>query len=112
MNETLILVWVAILIIGIIAIIIVKMYFNDKKDEEVEYSDFTSTPLQEMVSENKKINLKNTLTTLQTIFQKKKNQSLVFVKKEHNQIKNLIRILFQRIVFLIETLAILPKTKC
>ena len=35
MNETLILVWVAILIIGIIAIIIVKMYFNDKKDEEI-----------------------------------------------------------------------------
>ena len=56
MNETLILVWVAILIIGIIAIIIVKMYFNDKKDEEVEYSDFTSTPLQEMVSENNKSN--------------------------------------------------------
>ena len=56
MNETLILVWVAILIIGIIAIIIVKMYFNDKKDEEVEYSDFTSTPLQEMVSENNESN--------------------------------------------------------
>ena len=32
------------------------MYFNDKKDEEVEYSDFTSTPLQEMVSENNKSN--------------------------------------------------------
>ncbi|WP_407381225.1 ATPase [Methanobrevibacter sp.] len=52
MNETLILVWACIAIVGIIGIIIVKLYYNDKDDEETDFSEITTkNPLQEMVSE-------------------------------------------------------------
>ncbi|MBR0271359.1 MAG: ATPase [Methanobrevibacter sp.] len=55
MDETLILVWACIAIIGIIAIIIVKLYYNDKDEEETDFSDITTrNPLQEMVSEKEK----------------------------------------------------------
>jgi hypothetical protein len=57
MNQTLLLVWACIAIIGVIAIIIVKLYYGDKEKEELNYSDIsTKTPLQEMVSENKQKN--------------------------------------------------------
>ena len=57
MNETLTLVWACIAIIGIIAIIIVKLYFKDKESEEIDFSDITTkNPLQEMVSEKEKEN--------------------------------------------------------
>ena len=57
MNETLTLVWACIAIIGIIAIIIVKLYFKDKESEEIDFSDIiTKNPLQEMVSEKEKEN--------------------------------------------------------
>ena len=52
MNETLILVWACIAIIGVIAIVIVKFYFKDKS-EEISLSDMTKNPLQEMVPEKK-----------------------------------------------------------
>lgn len=52
MNGTLILVWAAIAIAGIIGIIIVKVYYGEKENEKIESSDITTrTPLQEMVSE-------------------------------------------------------------
>ncbi len=82
MNETLILVWVAILIIGIIAIIIVKMYFNDKKDEEIEYSDFTSTPLQEIVSENDNENKHKQRTNHITNYFSKEEEPVISLRKE------------------------------
>ena len=50
MNDTLILVWVCIAIVGAIAIIIVKLYFSE--DEEENNSISTKNPLQEMVSSN------------------------------------------------------------
>lgn len=53
MNETLILVWACIAIIGVIAIVIVKFYFKDKESEEISLSDMTKNPLQEMVPEKK-----------------------------------------------------------
>ena len=53
MNQTLLIVWAAIALIGIISIIIVKIYFKDKENEKIEYEDITiQNPLQEMVSEN------------------------------------------------------------
>ena len=59
MNETLLLVWAAIAAIGIISIIIVKIYYKDK-EEEIEYDDITTkNPLQEMISES---NAKNERT--------------------------------------------------
>lgn len=82
MNETLILVWVAILIIGIIAIIIVKMYFNDKEDEETEYSDFTSTPLQEIVSENDNENKHKQRTNHITNYFSKEEEPVISLRKE------------------------------
>lgn len=82
MNETLILVWAAILIIGIIAIIIVKMYFNDKKDEEIEYSDFTSTPLQEIVSENDNENKHKQRTNHITNYFSKEEEPVISLRKE------------------------------
>ena len=82
MNETLILVWVAILIIGIIAIIIVKIYFNDKKDEEIEYSDFTSTPLQEIVSENDNENKHKQRTNHITNYFSKEEEPVISLRKE------------------------------
>ena len=85
MNETLILVWVAILIIGIIAIIIVKMYFNDKKDEEIEYSDFTSTPLQEIVSENDNENKHKQRTNHITNYFSKEEEPVISLRKERIQ---------------------------
>lgn len=52
MNGTLILVWAAIAIAGIIGIIIVKVYYGEKENEKIESSDITTrTPLQEMISE-------------------------------------------------------------
>ena len=58
MNQTLILVWACIAIIGVIAIIIVKLYYGDKeKDKEIDYSDINGrTPLQEMTDERQQIN--------------------------------------------------------
>ena len=53
MNQTLLIVWAAIALIGIISIIIVKIYFKDKENEKIEYEDITTqNPLQEMVSKN------------------------------------------------------------
>ena len=54
MNETLILVWAVIAIIGIIAIIVVKWYFKEK-EEEPNYTEMTSNPLYEITSEKKDI---------------------------------------------------------
>ena len=52
MNGTLILVWAAIAIAGIIGIIIVKVYYGEKENDKIESSDITTrTPLQEMISE-------------------------------------------------------------
>ena len=52
MNQTLLIVWAAIALIGIIAIIIVKIYFKDKESKKIEYENITTkNPLQEMVSE-------------------------------------------------------------
>lgn len=58
MNQTLILVWACIAIIGVIAIIVVKLYYGDKeKDKEIDYSDINGrTPLQEMTDERQQIN--------------------------------------------------------
>ena len=84
MNETLILVWVAILIIGIIAIIIVKMYFKEKDNEEIEYTDFTSTPLQEKVSENNGNDYKE-LTNQITNYFSKEEEPVISLRKEGTQ---------------------------
>ena len=54
MNDTLILVWACIAIVGAIAIIIVKLYFSE--DEEENNSISTKNPLQERVSSNNNIN--------------------------------------------------------
>jgi len=55
MNETLYIVWASIAIIGIIAIIIVKIYFSDKEPEEYDFSDITTrNPLQKMISSKNK----------------------------------------------------------
>ena len=55
MNETLLLVWAAIAIIGIISIIIVKIYYKDKEEEEYKLDDITTrNPIHEMVSDNTK----------------------------------------------------------
>ncbi len=52
MNDTLLLVWAVIAVIGIVSIIIVKLYFKDKEEEEYEFDDITTrTPLQERVAE-------------------------------------------------------------
>ena len=57
MNDTLLLVWAAIAIIGIISIIIVKIYFKDKEEEEYKFDDITTkTPLQEKVTEENEKN--------------------------------------------------------
>lgn len=53
MNDTLLLVWAGIAVIGVIAIIIVKLYFSEEEEEDNSIS--TKNPLQEMVSSSNNI---------------------------------------------------------
>lgn len=70
MSGTLLLVWAAIAVIGVISVIIVKVYYSDKETEEIDFSDMTTkNPLQEMVSKennNKNKKNENTLESLNT----------------------------------------------
>ncbi len=51
MNTTILLVWACIAIIGIIAIVIVRSYYEDKESEEVNFSSITSkNPFQGVLS--------------------------------------------------------------
>ena len=51
MSGTLFLVWAAIVAVGVIGIIIVKVYYSDKEPEEIDFSQLTTkNPLQEMIS--------------------------------------------------------------
>lgn len=81
------LVWACIAIIGIIAIIIVKLYFNDKKDDEIDFSDITTkTPLQEMVSENNETKniIKEPAKPISNYFSKEEEPSIT-LRKEGTQ---------------------------
>ena len=83
MNQTLLLVWAAIALIGIISIIIVKIYFKDKESEEKDYKDITTqNPLQEMVSENNK--KKERTNTISNYFSKKEEPE-ISLRKEGTQ---------------------------
>ncbi|WP_407431625.1 ATPase [Methanobrevibacter sp.] len=82
MNETLLLVWAAIAIIGIIAIIIVKIYYNDKKEEEYEINDITTrTPLQEMVTEEIENNDNERTNQISNYFSKEE-EPVISLRKE------------------------------
>ena len=84
MNETLLLVWAAIAIIGIISIIIVKIYYSDKKEEEYEIDDITTkTPLQEMVTEEIKNNYNTNERTNQiSNYFSKEEEPVISLRKE------------------------------
>ncbi len=51
MNETLIIVWVVIAIIGVISIVMVKRYYKEK-EEETNHIEMVSNPLSDIMSEN------------------------------------------------------------
>ena len=51
MNEILLVVWAIIAIVGIAAIIIVKRHYKEN-DKEIDYTEMTSNPLHEIISEN------------------------------------------------------------
>ena len=74
MNETLILVWVVIAIIGIISIIAVKWYYKEK-EEESDYSKMTTTPLHEIISENEPEKHRNPISN---IFSKEEEPNIDF----------------------------------
>ncbi len=84
MNETLLLVWAAIAIIGIISIIIVKIYYSDKKEEEYEIDDITTkTPLQEMVTEEIENNYNTNERTNQiSNYFSKEEEPVISLRKE------------------------------
>ncbi|WP_296885264.1 ATPase [uncultured Methanobrevibacter sp.] len=84
MNETLLLVWAAIAIIGIISIIIVKIYYSDKKEEEYEIDDITTkTPLQEMVTEKIENNYNTNERTNQiSNYFSKEEEPVISLRKE------------------------------
>ena len=84
MNETLLLVWAAIAIIGIISIIIVKIYYSDKKEEEYEIDDITTkTPLQEMVREEIENNYNTNERTNQiSNYFSKEEEPVISLRKE------------------------------
>ena len=83
MNQTLLLVWAAIAIIGVISIIIVKIYFKDKESEETNFKDITTkNPLQEMVSENNE--KKERTNTISNYFSKEEEQP-ISLRKEGTQ---------------------------
>ncbi|MBE6505878.1 MAG: ATPase [Methanobrevibacter millerae] len=80
MNQTLLLVWAAIAIIGIISIIIVKIYFKDKESEETNFKDITTkNPLQEMISENNE--KKERTNTISNYFSKEEEQPISLRKE-------------------------------
>ena len=74
MNETLILIWVVIAIIGIISIIAVKWYYKEK-EKELNYSKMTSNPLHEIISENESEKHKNPISN---IFSKEEEPDIEF----------------------------------
>ena len=84
MNETLLLVWAAIAIIGIISIIIVKIYYSDKKEEEYEIDNITTkTPLQEMVTEEIENNYNTNERTNQiSNYFSKEEEPVISLRKE------------------------------
>lgn len=82
MNDTLLLVWAAIAIIGIISIIIVKLYYRDKDDEEFELTDITTrNPIHDMVSENND-NEENARTNPITDYFSKEEEPNITLRKE------------------------------
>ena len=82
MNDTLLLVWVAIAIIGIISIIIVKLYFRDKDDEKFEFKDITTrNPLQEMVSEKNENKTKERTNPITDYFSKEEEPNITLRKE-------------------------------
>ena len=88
MNDTLLLVWAAIAVIGIISIIIVKIYYNDKKEEEYEFDDVTTkTPLQEMVTEEieRKNNYTNERTNPISDYFSKEEEPVISLRKEGSE---------------------------
>lgn len=86
MNETLLLVWACIAIVGIISIIVVKLYFSDKDDEKKDFSNITTqNPLQEMISEKKK---ENKHTNPVSDYFSKQDEPEITLRKEGAQSKN------------------------
>lgn len=88
MNNTLLLVWAAIAVIGIISIIIVKIYYNDKKEEEYEFDDVTTkTPLQEMVTEEieRNNNYTNERTSQISDYFSKEEEPVISLRKEGSE---------------------------
>lgn len=82
MNDTLLLVWAAIAIIGIISIIIVKLYYRDKDDEEFQLTDITTrNPIHDMVSENND-NEENARTNPITDYFSKEEEPNITLRKE------------------------------
>lgn len=90
MNNTLLLVWAAIAVIGIISIIIVKIYYNDKKEEEYEFDDVTTkTPLQEMVTEEieRNNNYTNERTNQISDYFSKEEEPVISLQKEGSELE-------------------------
>lgn len=86
MNETLLLVWACIAIVGIIGIIVVKLYYSDKDDEKKDFSNITTqNPLQEMISEKKK---ENKHTNPVSDYFSKQDEPEITLRKEGAQSKN------------------------
>lgn len=90
MIGTLTLVWAAIAVTGIIAIIIVKVYYGDKETEAIDFTDVTTNPLQEMVSkeQNNKAN-KHTPESSSPVtdYFSKDDEPTISLKKEENTIE-------------------------
>ncbi len=82
MNQTLLIVWAAIALIGIISIIIVKIYFKDKENEKIEYEDITiQNPLQEMVSENNNRKKQDRSKSISNYFSKEEEPDITLRKE-------------------------------
>ena len=83
MNNTLLLVWAAIALIGIIAIVIVKLVYGDKESEDFEFSTLTTkNPLQEMISKNNKQKNENTSTKPIKNYFTKDDEPSISLRKE------------------------------
>ena len=88
MNETLLLVWACIAIVGAIAIIVVKLYYNDKEDENKDFTAITTqNPLQEMISEKEKKNGIKPKNPVSDYFAKQ-NEPEITLRKEGTQTKS------------------------